>query len=41
MTKDGSRRINRSRWFMPLFCCGLGVIVLAASWLGGRPGVGV
>jgi hypothetical protein len=27
--------IMRSKWFLPLFSLGLGVAVLAASWLGG------
>ena len=27
--------ILRSKWFLPLFSVGLGVVVLAASWLGG------
>jgi hypothetical protein len=30
----------RSKWFMPAFCLGLGVVVLLASWLGGHPGAG-
>jgi hypothetical protein len=25
----------RSKWFLPLFALGLGVVVLAASWVGG------
>jgi multisubunit Na+/H+ antiporter MnhB subunit len=39
MIKDRSQAMMRSRWFMPLFC--LGLVVLAASWLGGHPGVGL
>jgi hypothetical protein len=31
----------RSKWFMPLFCLGLGVAVFVPSWLGGHPGEGV
>ena len=27
--------IMRSKWFLPLFSLGLGVVVLAASWVGG------
>jgi hypothetical protein len=27
--------IMRSKWFLPLFALGLGVVVLAASWVGG------
>ncbi len=33
--------VMRSKWFMPLFCLGLGAGMLAASWLGGHPGDGV
>jgi hypothetical protein len=31
----------RSKWFMPLFCLGLGVAVFVPSWLGGHLGDGV
>ena len=41
MNRDRSQAIMRSRWFMPLFCLGLGVVVLAASWAGGQLSVGV
>lgn len=41
MIKDRSQAMMRSRWFMPLFCLGLGLAVLAASWLGGHPGAGL
>jgi hypothetical protein len=41
MTRDRSEALMRSRWFMPLFCLGLGVVVLGASWVGGQPGAGV
>ena len=41
MNRDRSEAIMRSRWFMPLFCLGLGVVVLAASWAGGQLSVGV
>ena len=33
--------VMRSKWFMPLFCLGLGAVILLASWLGGHPGEGV
>ena len=33
--------VIRLKWFMPLFCVGLGAGMLAASWLGGHPGLGV
>jgi hypothetical protein len=35
MIKDRSRAICRSKWFTPLICLGLGVVVFAVSWLGG------
>ena len=38
MIKNRSPAVMRSKWFMPLFCLGLGVVVLAASWLGGQLG---
>ena len=41
MIKDRSQSLMRSKWFMPAFCLGLGVAVLAANWAGGHPGVGV
>ena len=40
MTKGPSRRITQSKWFLPLFSLVLGLVVLAASWLGGHPGEG-
>ena len=39
--KDRCEGIARSKWFLPLFCLGLGVVVLAASWLGGQLGAGM
>jgi hypothetical protein len=33
--------VMRSKWFMPLSSLGLGVVILAASWLGGHPGSGL
>jgi hypothetical protein len=41
MIKERSQAIMRSRWFMPLFCLGLGVVVLVANWLGGQLGAGL
>jgi hypothetical protein len=41
MIKNCSPAVMRSKWFMPLFCLALGVIVLVASWLGGQPGAGL
>ncbi len=40
MTKDRSRGITRSKWFLPSFSLVLGLVVLAASWLGGHPAEG-
>ena len=36
MIKARSQAICRSRWFTPLFCLGLGVVVFAVSALGGQ-----
>jgi multisubunit Na+/H+ antiporter MnhB subunit len=33
--------VTKSRWFLPLFCAGMGAVTLAAAWAGGQPGVGV
>lgn len=41
MIKERSQALMRSKWFMPLFCVGLGVGVFVASWLGGQLGSGV
>ena len=41
MIKDRCQAIARSKWFLPLFCLGLGVVVLVASWLGGGLGAGM
>jgi hypothetical protein len=41
MLKDRCEAIGRSKWFMPLFCLTLGVVVLVASWLGGSLSAGV
>jgi hypothetical protein len=41
MTKDRSRGITRSKWFLPSFSLVLGLIILAVSWLGGNPAEGV
>ena len=39
--KDRCQAIAGSIWFLPLLCLGLGVVVLAVSWLGGQPGAGL
>jgi hypothetical protein len=41
MTKDRSRGIARSKWFLPSFSFVLGLVILAVAWLGGQPGEGV
>jgi hypothetical protein len=41
MTRNRNHAITRSKWFMPAFSLGLGLVVLAASWSGGHPGVGL
>lgn len=41
MIKDRSQAITHSKWFLPSFSLGLGVVVLAVSWLGGHPADGV
>jgi hypothetical protein len=40
MTKDCSRGITRSKWFLPSFSLVLGLVILLVSWLGGQPGAG-
>jgi hypothetical protein len=39
--REHSQALMRSKWFLPLFCLGLGVVVLVASWLGGQLAAGV
>jgi hypothetical protein len=39
--KDHCEAVARSKWFLPLFCLGLGIVVLVASWLGGQLGAGL
>lgn len=49
MTRERSRTVvrsrcqavMRSRWFLPLVCLGIGVVVLLASWQGGQLGGGL
>ena len=41
MTKDRSRGITRSKWFLPSFSFVIGLVILAVAWLGGQPGEGV
>ena len=39
--KDRCQAIAGSKWFLPLLCLVLGIVVLAVSWLGGQPGAGL
>jgi hypothetical protein len=41
MIKGASRVITCSRWLMPLFSLGLGVVVFVVSWVGGQFGAGL
>ena len=41
MTKDRSRGITRSKWFLPSFSLVLGLVILVVAWLVGKPGEGV
>ncbi|HYK32089.1 MAG TPA: hypothetical protein VEV63_09010 [Streptosporangiaceae bacterium] len=41
MTNSRSRAITASKWFLPLFSIGIGVVILAAAWLGGQLVVGL
>jgi hypothetical protein len=41
MTKDRSRGVTHSKWFLPSFSFVLGLVILAVAWLGGHPGEGV
>ncbi len=34
-------RISNTKWFLPLFAVALGLIMLAAQWIGGHPGDGL
>lgn len=40
MTK-GRRAITCSRWVLPLFSLGLGIVVFVVSWVGGQFGAGL
>src|SRR5689334_23829880 len=30
-------KLTRSKWFLPLFAVGLGLVILVAQWIGGNP----
>ena len=34
-------RIYRTKWFVPLFAVGLGLVMFVAQWIGGNPGSGL
>jgi hypothetical protein len=36
MIKGASQGITGSRWFMTVFCFGLGLVLLAVNWVGGQ-----
>ncbi|HEU5387696.1 MAG TPA: hypothetical protein VFV73_17505 [Streptosporangiaceae bacterium] len=40
MIKDRSCGFTRSKWFLPSISLVLGMVMLAACWLGGHPGAG-
>ena len=33
--------VHRTKWFLPLFSVGLGLVCMAALWAGGERGVGI
>lgn len=39
--KDRCQAVARSKWFLPLFCLGLGIVILAVAALGGQLGAGL
>ena len=41
MIKGANRAITCSRWLLPLFSLGLGLVVFVVSWLGGQFGAGL
>jgi hypothetical protein len=34
-------QMAKSKWFLPLFACALGLVMLAAEWIGGHPAAGL
>jgi hypothetical protein len=34
-------QMTRTKWFLPLFAVALGIVMLAAQWVGGNPGSGL
>jgi hypothetical protein len=41
MTRNRSQAITASKWFLPLFSLGMGVVILLTAWLGGQLAVGL
>jgi uncharacterized membrane protein len=41
MIKGANRAITCSRWLLPLFSLGLGIVVFVVSWVGGQFGAGL
>jgi uncharacterized membrane protein YccC len=33
-------KVTRSRWFLPLFCVAMGIVLFVAAWIGDDPGKG-
>ncbi len=34
-------QMSKSKWFLPAFAVSLGLVMLAAMWIGGNPGTGL
>jgi hypothetical protein len=34
-------RVSESKWFLPIFSVGLGLVFLVGQWIGGSPGSGL
>jgi hypothetical protein len=34
-------QMTKTKWFLPLFAVALGLVMLAAQWVGGNPGSGL
>jgi hypothetical protein len=41
MTRSRSHTMTHSRWFLPAFSAGMGIVALAAAWAGGQLAVGI
>lgn len=38
---SSTRRVSRSRWYLPACSVALGIVMLVAQWIGGNPGSGL